>query len=276
MIFEASEFNFLDRSTTLPRRYTDTEKWRKPWFRKLPPKVKLFWIYLLDSCTHYAVWDADFELASFCIGDELSEGECLEALSGRVHVFDDGRKWFIPNFIEFQYGSLNPANKPHKSVLEHLTHLRPLLGSKVDHVRGIHEPKDKAKAKDQAKDNRGGEGGGWIDSFSGTVEQANLFAEFRKRYPGTKRGAVAELEHFVKKHRKNWKDVLPMLTPGLEREIEWRKNTEAKGGFVPPWKHLKTWINNSCWDQEFSTEDEGAKSLSARNAAAIRRNLGSA
>lgn len=75
------------------------------------------------------------------------------------------------------------------------------------------------------------------------------FEEFRKLYPGTKRGLDTEFANFKKKH-KDWNTVLPTLKGILEKQIEVKRNIRANGGFVPEWKHLQTWINQRCWEEE--------------------------
>ena len=50
------------------KRFTETNKWEDPWFRKLKPEMKLLWSWLLDSCDNAGIIDADIELAAFQIG----------------------------------------------------------------------------------------------------------------------------------------------------------------------------------------------------------------
>lgn len=75
------------------------------------------------------------------------------------------------------------------------------------------------------------------------------FDIFRKAYPGTKRGLKTEYSNFCKKHKNN-AIILPLLTPAIENQIKWRAEMEAAGMFVPAWKNLQTWINQSCWETE--------------------------
>lgn len=75
------------------------------------------------------------------------------------------------------------------------------------------------------------------------------FEDFRKIYPGTKGGFKTEFENFKKKAKK-FEEILPLLIPAVEAQIEYRKKCEAAGKFYPEWKHLKTWINNRCWEDE--------------------------
>jgi len=75
------------------------------------------------------------------------------------------------------------------------------------------------------------------------------FDEFRKLYPGKKRGLNTEFENFTKKH-KDWKAVLPDLKSLLQCQINQRLVQEQAKQFVPLWKNLQTWINQRCWEEE--------------------------
>jgi hypothetical protein len=80
-------------------------------------------------------------------------------------------------------------------------------------------------------------------------EQKELFNTFRKKYPGTKRGNETEFNNFIKKN-KNWKNILPILADTIDKQIENKKTLKEIGKFVPEWKHLQTWINKKCWEEE--------------------------
>lgn len=97
------------------KRFTDTLKWHKGWYRKAIPRVKCLWVYLCDNCDHAGVLDADWELISFFVGEPVSETDLAE-LNGNA-VMRSG-KIFLPQFVEFQYSSLNRACKPHAPVFE--------------------------------------------------------------------------------------------------------------------------------------------------------------
>ena len=49
----------------MAKRFTDTDIWKKKWFRKLPLEIKLLWCYLKDSCDHAGVIEFDAEVISF-------------------------------------------------------------------------------------------------------------------------------------------------------------------------------------------------------------------
>ena len=75
------------------------------------------------------------------------------------------------------------------------------------------------------------------------------FDNFRKLYPGTKRGNETEFTNFTKKHE-DWKAVLNDLSPALNKQIAWRKEAGLTQQFVPQWANLQTWINQRRWEEE--------------------------
>lgn len=102
----------------MAKRFTDTDKWKKGFIRNLPTKYKLLWLYILDDCNHAGVWETDFEVASIRIGSKISEKEAIKYFAPQIKIFDEGDRWFIPKFIEFQYGELNANSRPHQAVIK--------------------------------------------------------------------------------------------------------------------------------------------------------------
>ncbi len=128
----------------MAKRFSDTEKWKKQWIRKLPKDYKLLWIYILDDCNHAGIWDVDLEVAELRLGIEVSDANALRYFGDKVVAIDNGVKWFIPGFIDFQYGQLNSNNKLHNSVINLL---------KKDGVfDGLTSPLQGAKDKEKEKD----------------------------------------------------------------------------------------------------------------------------
>ncbi len=80
------------------------------------------------------------------------------------------------------------------------------------------------------------------------------FEAARKAYPGERPGSAVALEYLKKKH-KGYKAITPLLLPAIEREKAHKAALRAAGAFCPEWKNFKTWINNSCWLDEFSEVD---------------------
>lgn len=86
-----------------------------------------------------------------------------------------------------------------------------------------------------------------------TNQQKEDFEKFRLTYPGTKRGLETEFTNFIKK-TKGWQNILPTLLTALDNQITARSTKKQLSEFVPEWKHLKTWINNRCWEEEIKVE----------------------
>jgi hypothetical protein len=133
----------------MAKRFTDSSKWTKHWFAVLTPEYKLFWIYLLDQCDNAGIYDKYLELAEFSIGLKLNEQDILEKF-GKHIVQISHKKWFLPKFIEFQYGDLNPANKAHLSVIKKLQKYN--LDQYIKgHTSPLHEPKEQNKNRNRTK-----------------------------------------------------------------------------------------------------------------------------
>lgn len=86
------------------------------------------------------------------------------------------------------------------------------------------------------------------------LSDLQIFDKFRKLYGGIKKSNETEFKNFQKKH-KDWEEVLPHLEPIIKKQIEHRRRKELKKEFVPEWKHLQTWINQRCWEEELSLPD---------------------
>lgn len=104
----------------MPKRFTDTDKWKKPFIRGLQGPYKLLWMYILDDCDHAGIWQVDFEVARIRIGEQVDRDTALKLFADRVHPISKF-KWFIPDFITFQYGELSEKNRMHNSVLQILS-----------------------------------------------------------------------------------------------------------------------------------------------------------
>ncbi len=92
------------------KRFTDTAKWFKPWFRELNPTLKCLWLYICDNCDVAGIWTVDFKLASMFIGEPLDEKAVLQAFAKQITVVDN-KRWLIHDFCNFQYGVRTDKNK---------------------------------------------------------------------------------------------------------------------------------------------------------------------
>lgn len=162
----------------MAKRFTDTGKWDKAWFRVLDAKWKCVWIFLCDRCDHAGVWDIDEAAFDHFIGQRISIPDVLQQFGDRVQLVGK-EKLLVVGFLDFQYGTLNPENRVHASVLTRLAKLqikglaRALQGSKDKD-----KEKDKDKAKDKDKDP-------WFEIFE------KLAKKYRTLFPGTTTGPNA-------------------------------------------------------------------------------------
>lgn len=143
----------------MAKRFSDTDKWKKPFMRGMPSAYKLLWIYILDECNHAGIWHVDLAVAELKIGEKIEYSKAIKYFTGKIIEFDGGEKWFIPDFIDFQYGEkLNPANRVHESVIKLLNKYKLLdsenkpLTSPLQGAKDKDKDKDKEKAKDKDKD----------------------------------------------------------------------------------------------------------------------------
>ena len=141
----------------MAKRFTDTDKWKKHSFNEMPLKMKLAWIFLCDNCDHAGVWDANFKLMSFHVGEPITKDEFDAAFADKI-VWLNKTKIFIQSFIDFQYGELNETNRVHKSIITKLKRygaykplISPLQGAK-DKDKDMDKDKDKDQDKEQDKD----------------------------------------------------------------------------------------------------------------------------
>lgn len=98
------------------KRFTETNKWRDPWFRRLSPAAKLLWFYLIDNCDQVGLVDIDYQLLSSDLGMKITD-KVLGELGGRIQAVSDV-KIFLTKFIPFQYGELSTACPPHRNIIK--------------------------------------------------------------------------------------------------------------------------------------------------------------
>jgi hypothetical protein len=98
------------------KRFTETLKWSDPWFRRLSAPAKLLWFYAIDHCDNIGIVELDFGFVSNDCCFKVTEAHATE-LGERLQAIGQGR-YFIPKFIQFQYGKLSPSCRPHEKVIE--------------------------------------------------------------------------------------------------------------------------------------------------------------
>lgn len=216
---------------------TDTDKWKKRFLRELKPQHKLLWFYILDDCNHAGIWDVDIEVASIRVGEELIYDMLPQAFLDKIVIFDNGDKWFIPEFIDFQYGELNPNSNVHKSVIALLEKYNLegyMKGSQGVQTTLNNKDKDKDIVKVKAK----------VKRFAKpTIEEVADYCNERQN--------DVDAEKFYDYYSSNgWKVGKNAMKDWKASVRTWEKNTTQQQKVSQPkqvltaWEQARTQINN--------------------------------
>lgn len=235
-------FSLLNlNSDAMAKRFTDSGKWKKKWFRKLPSEMKLLWIYLCDNCDHAGIFEVDFERISFDLGIEFNEYEEIEItvidfFDGRIEEFNQGEKWFLRGFLDFQYGPFNEKNRVHISANNILIKYN-LTWNKEGDIKPLISPLQGAKDKDTDKDKDKDEDRGIV---KGDFERP-IFAP---------KNIEIIIEYFVTKSDKSEKGINQAKTAAESFWEEYEStNWKYKGSDLTNWRNranswLRNWILN--------------------------------
>ena len=218
----------------MAKRFTDTGKWKKKWIRELNPDMKLFWFYLLDNCDHAGMWEVDIDLASFQVGVKLDEARILKVFNRKIVPFKDG-KWFVPKFIEYQYGELNENVNAHKSVIKILKKYG--LNKKNQQLPNSSSGTVQDKDMNMVKDKREGK----FKSIEKSLD--DLQAQFKNR------NVESEFQHFkdyVEANGKKYKNHLAAFRNWLRNDSYRTKDEPVKQSKITlscPKGHHKRQVN---------------------------------
>jgi hypothetical protein len=138
----------------MAKRFTDSTKWSNTFVRSLKAPYKLLWLYILDDCDHAGIWQVDIEVAEIRIGEKLNLKMAETVFKDKIAILKNGEKWFIKDFIDFQYGELNPQNRAHNSVISILNKYN-LIDENLkfkDLISPLQGAMDMDKNKDMDKD----------------------------------------------------------------------------------------------------------------------------
>lgn len=204
----------------MSKRFTDTDKWKKSLLKSMPAEYKLLWFYICDDCDHAGIWNVDIEVAALRIGEEVTAAKAIEVFGEKIKVFDGGEKWFIPGFIEFQYGELNEKNRVHESILKKLNKYK-LLENKP-----LTSPLQGAKEEDKEEE---------LEIKGGTGEKfliPEMFSVFKKHlpnYPGDQE-----------------KDFQPLLAIAnfIAKQLDTGPPVKNSAAVIAEWEKISTWLGN--------------------------------
>lgn len=137
----------------------------------------------------------------------------------------------IGNIQEYIYNILSIEDKEEINLIENIINTLSQKSQNADFASQEEQPKTAPKTAEP----------------SSQLEQE--FEEFRKAYPGRKRGHKEEFENFKKKNP-DWREIIPLLLPAVQRLEEYNKAEQAAGRWVSQWPHLQTWLNQRRWTEE--------------------------
>jgi len=210
----------------MAKRFTDTDKYKKPFIRGLKGPYKLLWDYLYHDCDNAGIWIVDFDIAQIYLGSDMpvNKEDAFKYFNQdeeRIVELDKGKKWFILPFVKFQYGELNPTNRAHLSVINKLSEYE-LINDNKPLTRSLQGRKDKDKVKDKDKDK----------------DSKKSFEKFWDLYDHKKSRPKCETkwDNMSKAEREEAIKAVPEYVKSTP-EKEYRK-------------HPLTWLNGECWNDE--------------------------
>ena len=238
------------------KRFTDTDKWTKQWFGDLSIREKVLWLYCCDACDAAGIADFSTKFFSVSVGFSVKKETLDKAFGDRI-VWLESSKFFIPSFIEFQYGQLTEACKPHKPIIKELEKLGLLVmenGKGTVRVlkgysKGINTLEEKEKEQEQEKETKG------------VVGEKEPFADFWAVYPkqriGNKDKARAAFVQAVKRTGKTPQEI-------TDKAAEYAASEEVARGFA---KGAQAWLNDDRFLRNYApAKTSGAALAAAREA----------
>lgn len=155
----------------MAKRFIDTDVFKKQFVRHLKASYKLLWIYITTDCNHAGIWECDFDVAQLRTGQKIDKETAKKLFKDKIVELDGGTKWFIPSFIEFQYGQLSEKNRAHSNVISILKKLELIdeqnnikapskdLTSPLQGPKEKEKDKEKEEVKESEQEKEGGTGG---------------------------------------------------------------------------------------------------------------------
>lgn len=238
------------------KRFTDTDKWTKQWFGDLSIREKVLWLYCCDACDAAGIADFSTKFFSVSVGFPVKKETLDKAFGDRI-VWLESSKFFIPSFIEFQYGQLTEACKPHKPIIKELEKLGLLVmenGKGTVRVlkgysKGINTLEEKEKEQEQEKETKG---------VAGEKEPfADFWAVYPKQRIGNKDKARAAFQQAVKRSGKTPQEI-------TAKAAEYAASEEVARGFA---KGAQAWLNDDRFLRNYApAKTSGAALAAAREA----------
>lgn len=122
------------------RRFTDTEKWRDPWFQALSHGEKLLFLYLIDNCNNAGFYEE--KVRETCFHLNITEKQYEAALRGLSRGLKGASGWlWVRRFLYHQKNDkLDPEkNQAHRQIVNLLDEQRVRFG-KVPEILNLLAP----------------------------------------------------------------------------------------------------------------------------------------
>lgn len=254
----------------MAKRFYDTGLVDQEWYMNLSTKHKALYMHLLCKCDIAGVFEANFRMMSFYVGDTITEEDVFGAFGNRViPLANSESKGIMVDFVCFQCGGcINPKVKAHRSILKRLDE----LNISVDELKSwcnhdlriaenndpqIQEEKENASASIPEKEHGEAESASVAEEKSTSKMIAEwLFNSWWAAYPRHD-GKKTAHDKFVRlmlnegKTQNGMEDLYDKLAKAVavaKRSDQWTKDG---GQFIPM---PSTWLNQRRW------EDEGVES----------------
>ena len=219
----------------MSKRFVDTDLWQKSWFQDLTLKEKVLVKYIFENCDCAGVWNANYRLASFIIGETLTSAD-IDNINKKKFQFETlpSGDIFIPDFIKFQYGTLSENCKPHKPVIEKLK--KHNLYERV--LKGFGNPLDTLEEKEKEKEKEEEKEEGYIRAHAREDKTLSLIpSESEIQDYCATLGRNIDVKAFMQYYQaSNWLDKNGLPVNWKQKVIAWIKNDKvgpSKEGLRP-------------------------------------------
>lgn len=199
----------------MAKRFTATEKWDKAWFRKMSPRHKALWQFLIDRCDQAGMWEIDFDSASHFINDVTPiTKDDIKVFGSRVEMYSSEKLWIV-DFVSFQCGELSersPAHKPIFKLLKKYNLLNRVLDTLSNRVQEIEKEieKELEPEKEEEKETYGQKTENFVfvqkvyaHEKIKVIYDLQLFFSARGQLESFKRSGMDKFDEFMKANPAN-------------------------------------------------------------------------
>jgi hypothetical protein len=229
----------------MSKRFTDSTKFRDPWYRKLSPKMKCLWEYILAECDLAGILEFDIDAIEFHIGENITIDD-LKSLGNRIYFLEEN-KIFIPKFVQFQQGTLNPDNRAHKAIFSAFEKYNIPTDLNMDDFISPLDAPCKPLPRGQGIGNSKGIGNGIVNTREENFKKIDIdndFEEFWKSYVPIEvhKGSKADA-------KKNYADALKKsshdeIMNGLHNYMDYTQSSGCKTKQVARWLSKNGWLDD--------------------------------